>query len=146
MLKNLDPLLTADLLSILRRMGHGDEIAVVDANFPAETNARELVRLDGVSATAALSAITSLLPVDTYADVPVHTMEVVGDKDAVPPVVAEFRQIVSASADFEVKFGTLERRAFYERARGAFAIVATGETRLYGNVIVGKGVIDGGAS
>ena len=146
MLKNIDPILTADLLSVLRRMGHGDEIAVVDANFPAETNARVLVRLDGVSATTALSAIASVLPIDTYVEVPVHTMEVVGDKDAVPPVVAEFRNIVSNSADFDVPFGTLERDAFYERTRGAFAIVATGETRLYGNVIVAKGVIDRGES
>ena len=146
MLKNIDPLLTPELLSVLRRMGHGDEIAIVDANFPAETNARRLVRLDGVSATAALAAIASVLPVDTYVDVPVQTMEVVGDKDAVPPIVGEFRQIIAASAEFDVQFGALERNAFYERARKSFAIVATGEKRLYGNVIVAKGVIDEGDS
>lgn len=143
MLKNIEPLLTPNLLSILRRMGHGDEVAIVDANFPAETNARRLVRLDGISATAALSAITSVLPIDTYVDAPVHTMEVVGDKEAIPPIVAEFREIISESTDFDVKFETLERNAFYERSRDAFAIVATGETRLYGNVILSKGVIDG---
>ncbi len=143
MLKNIDPLLTPDLLSILRRMGHGDEIAIVDANFPAEANARRLVRLDGISATAALSATMSVLPIDTYVDAPVQTMEVVGDEDAIPSIVVEFRRIVRESAGFDVQFGTLERNAFYERSREAFAIVATGETRLYGNVILGKGVIGG---
>ena len=143
MLKNIDPLLTPELLSILRRMGHGDEIAVVDANFPAETNAQRLVRLDGSSATSVLQAISSVLPLDAYVKIPVHTMEVVGDKETVPPIVEEFRKIVSDSADFDVAFGTLERNAFYERSRNAFAIVATGETRLYGNVILGKGVIGG---
>ena len=143
MLKNIDPLLSPDLLAVLRRMGHGDEIAVVDANFPAETNARRLVRLEGVSATAALAAIVSVLPIDTFVNIPVWTMEVVGDAGAVPPIVGEFREIVVSSADFGVSFGTLERSAFYERARESFAIVSTGETRLYGNVIVSKGVIDG---
>lgn len=146
MLKRIDPLLSPDLLAILRGMGHGDEIAIVDANFPAESNAQRLVRLDGISATSALKAISSVLPLDTYVKAPVHTMEVVGDAAAVPPIVAEFRKIASDSADFDVEFGTLERNAFYERSRNAFAIVATGETRLYGNVILGKGVIGGNES
>ena len=143
MLKNIDPILAPELLSILRRMGHGDEIAIVDANFPAESLASRIVRLDGTTATVALAAIMSVLPLDTYVDVPVLTMEVFGDRDAVPKIVAEFHQIIEGNAGPSVQYGTLERDKFYERARESFAIVTTGESRLYGNVIVKKGAIEG---
>ena len=142
MLKNVHPLLGPELLSVLHRMGHGDEIAVVDANFPAESLAARLVRMDGITATAALEAIVSVLPIDTYVDRPLHTMQVVGNDDAVPDIVREFRDIVSGDAPRGVAFGTLERTAFYARARGAFAVVATGERRLYGNILLTKGVVD----
>ena len=141
MLKNLNPLLGPELLRILRSMGHGDEIAVVDANYPAEAGARQLVRLDGVSATQALRAVLSVLPLDAYAQHSVHTMQVVGDADAVPEIVAEFRRLVAA-ADAGAACGALERFAFYDRVKGAFAVVATGERRLYGNILLTKGVID----
>ena len=141
MLKNLDPLLGPELLHILRGMGHGDEIAIVDANYPAEGMARRLVRLDGVSAAQALRAVLSVLPLDAYVEHPVHTMQVVGDIEAVPEVVAEFRRLV-ASADADAACGTLDRFAFYDRVKGAFAVVATGERRLYGNILLTKGVID----
>ncbi|MFD1745476.1 RbsD/FucU family protein [Rhizobium helianthi] len=137
MLINIDPLLSPDLLHTLRAMGHGDEIAVVDANFPGTTNAQRLIRLDGISVTEATKAILSVLPLDEFVDVPVHTMEVVGKAEDVPPAVAELRAIVGDRA----QCSTLERFAFYARARECFAIVQTGETRLYGNVILKKGVV-----
>lgn len=141
MLKGIDPLLGPDLLRILAAMGHGDELVIVDANFPAEANARRLVRLDDVSATRAAEAILSLLPLDEYVDEPAAVMAVVGDPDAEPAVWAEFRRIAEAAHGAQVGFEHVERFAFYERARHAFAIVATGERRLYGNLILTKGVL-----
>ncbi|TRL40755.1 RbsD/FucU family protein [Rhizobium straminoryzae] len=137
MLINIDPLLSPDLLHVLRAMGHGDEIAIVDANFPGTTNARRLVRLDGISVTEATRAILTVLPLDDFVDVPVFTMEVVGSPEEVPPAVAELRALVGERG----ACGTLERHAFYARARDCFAIVQTGETRLYGNIILKKGVV-----
>ncbi|MBT9369791.1 RbsD/FucU domain-containing protein [Rhizobium sp. CSW-27] len=137
MLINIDPLLSPDLLHVLRAMGHGDEIAIVDANFPGTTNARRLVRLDGISVTDATRAVLSVLPLDDFVDVPVLTMEVVGNPDEVPPAVAELRALVGERG----ACGTLERHAFYARARDCFAIVQTGETRLYGNIVLKKGVV-----
>lgn len=137
MLINIDPLLSPDLLHILRAMGHGDEIAIVDANFPGTTNAQRLVRLDGISVTRATEAVLSVMPLDDFVDVPAVTMEVVGNPDEVPPAVQELRQIVGDRG----RCGTLERHAFYARAKTCFAIVQTGETRLYGNIILKKGVV-----
>lgn len=141
MLKGIDPLLGPDLLCVLASMGHGDELVIVDANFPAEANARRLVRLDDVRATRAAEAILSLLPLDEYVDEPAAVMAVVGDPDAEPEVWAEFRHIAEAAHGAAVGFERVERYAFYERARQAFAIVATGERRLYGNLILTKGVL-----
>lgn len=141
MLKDLNPLLGPDLLHILRSMGHGDEVAIVDANYPAQRTAQRLVRLDGVSATRALRAVLSVLPLDSYVPHSVHTMQVVGDAEAVPEVVAEFRSLVAA-VDEGAACGALERFAFYDRVKVAFAVLATGERRLYGNILLTKGVID----
>jgi L-fucose mutarotase len=143
-LKGIDPLLAPDLLHVLAAMGHGDELAVVDANFPAVAVARRLVRLDGVRASRALQAILSLLPLDTFTDSPAAVMAVVGDPTLIPPPVREFQPIVDAAAGRPVRLVALERFAFYERARAAFAVVATGDTRAYGNILVTKGVISEG--
>ena len=142
MLKGISHILGPDLLRILQAMGHGDELAIVDANFPAETNAQQLVRMDGHSATTVLEAVLSVLPLDNYVDSPIQTMQVVDAPSAVPSIVEEFHSIVRHSAPRVTKYGTLERFAFYERAKHSFAIVATGETRLYGNILIKKGVID----
>lgn len=142
MLKNIDALLGPELLKTLRAMGHGDEIAIVDANHPAETNAQRLIRMDGVTATRLLEAVVSVLPLDSYVDCPVHTMQVVGAPAEVPAIVQEFRRIVRAGAGAEITFGALERFDFYARVRAAYAVVATGEQRLYGNIILKKGVIE----
>ena len=111
-------------------MGHGDEIAIVDANHPAETNAQRLIRMEGVTATRTLEAVVSVMPLDTYVDYPMHTMQVVGAPDAVPDIVYEFRDIVSTGSDTEITFGTLERFDFYDRIRTAYAVIATGFCRI----------------
>src|SRR5262249_28099353 len=148
MLKGIDPLLNADLLHVLGAMGHGDEIAVVDANFPAVAMAKRLVRLDGVDAVRAVEAILTLLPLDDFVDHPASRMQVVGDPAAVPPGCEEFQKIVDRTAGKRTPLASLERHAFYERVKDCFAVVATGEGRLYGNLIISKGVIrsrDGGS-
>ncbi len=141
MLLGLPPLLSPNLLYALRAMGHGDEIVIVDANFPAESKAEFLVRLDGVTATDTLEAILQVLPLDTFDPAPALTMEVVGDPDNTPPIVSEFQEIIEQTADTPAIITPLERYAFYSRAERAFAIVQTGETRLYGNIILKKGVV-----
>jgi L-fucose mutarotase len=122
-------------------MGHGDEIVIADANFPAESSARRLVRLDGLDAPRVLRAVLSVMPLDSFVDDPALSMAVVGDPDAVPPVVALFQEMVDAVADHPARIRPLERFAFYERARAAFAVVTTGEGRHYGNLILKKGVL-----
>jgi len=141
MLKNIDPLLSPDLLMVLRSMGHGDEIAVVDGNFPAASTAQRLVRLDGLSATAVADAILSVMPLDDFVPEAAWRMEVVGDPAAEQPIFAEFREIVARREGSGFRLASLERFAFYERAKSAYAIVSTGEARLYGNIILKKGVV-----
>ena len=140
MLKGIDPLLSPDLLYVLRAMGHGDEIAIVDANYPAESAGPEVVRLDA-DATRALDAVLSVLPLDTFVAEACWRMEVAGDAAAEQPIFAEFRAIIARREGPQFKVGSLERFAFYDRASRCFAIVATGERRLYGNIILKKGVI-----
>lgn len=144
MLKNIPPLLGPDLLHILRSMGHGDEITIADANFPADSTAQRLVRLDGHSATAVLDAVLTLMPLDTFVDCPAHHMQVVDDPGAVPEICAEFQRIIDSNETAPVTLGKIERFAFYERARESYAIIATGEERLYGNIILTKGIIPPG--
>jgi L-fucose mutarotase len=140
MLKGIDPVLSPDLLHALRAMGHGDEIAIVDANFPAASNARRLIRLDGVEAPRLVRAIASVLPLDEFQPDAAFRMAVTEDPAAVPPVVTEFQQLLE-SAGYRRPIEPLERFAFYERARAAYAIVATGEARLWGNLILKKGAL-----
>jgi L-fucose mutarotase len=141
MLKGLDPFLSPDLLFVVAAMGHGDELAVVDANFPALNLARRLVRLDGASSSRAVQAVLSLMPLDDFVEVPMAVIEVAGDPTAIPEPVLEIQQIANVIEGKVVACQALDRFAFYERAKSAFAIVATGETRLYGCVLLKKGVI-----
>jgi L-fucose mutarotase len=141
MLKGLDPLLTADLLHVLRAMGHGDDLVIVDANFPAASMGRRVVALDGVSATRALEAVLSVMPLDEFVEAPCARMEVVDDPDAVPEICREFQAIIDRAEDGRFQLARIERFAFYERARQAFALVRTGETRLYGNVLLKMGIV-----
>jgi len=141
MLKNIDPLLNADLLHVLAAMGHGDDLALVDRNFPALANARRLIRLDGADIITAGRAILSVYPLDSFVDHPVMRMQMVGKPDEVPPVQQDFQKIVDAAEGRHWPMGSIERFAFYEAARQAFAVVATGESRPYGCFLLKKGVI-----
>ena len=146
MLWGIDPLLDADLLYALRRMGHGDEIAVVDTNFPAASVAMstvigEPILIAGVSAARAVEAILSVMPLDTFVPDPAGRMEVVGDPQAVPPVQREVQQALDRAAGKHVPLQGIERFAFYERAKSAFVILVTGERRFYADFIFKKGVV-----
>lgn len=140
MLKNIPPLLGPDLLGILRAMGHGDEIAIVDANYPADSAGPVLVRLDGISATDVLEAILTLMPLDDFVDQAAICMQVVGDANKREPVMDAFESIVKKHEP-AMGISTLERFAFYDRVKTGYAIVQTGETRLYGNILLKKGII-----
>jgi L-fucose mutarotase len=140
MLKGIDPVLGPELLAILRAMGHGDEIVVADANFPAAANARRLVRADGIDAVRMVSAIASLMPLDDFVPAAAFRMAVVDAPDEVPPITADFARAL-VHGGYAGPIEPVERHQFYARAREAFAIVASGETRLYGNLILKKGVV-----
>jgi L-fucose mutarotase len=143
MLKNLPPLLTPDALHALASMGHGDDVAIVDANFPASGVAARggarLVMLPGCTVTEALAAVLQLLPLDSFVPEPAWTMQVVGNATAVPQPVAEIGGLVQAQG--EPPPASLERQAFYAQAAGAYAIFQTGDQRKYANVLLRKGVI-----
>ncbi len=141
MLRNIDPLLTPELLKILQEMGHGDDIAIVDANYPAVTDGKRVVRLPGASATEALKAILTLMPLDTFVDCAAHCMAVVGEPDRTEPIMEEFQALIDEGAEEDVTLGKHERFAFYAAVKNAFAVVATGERRLYGNILLRKGVV-----
>src|SRR5690606_26102577 len=140
MLKNIPALLGPELLYTLRAMGHGDEIVIADANFPAEFLGPNVVRADGNSATEVLDAVLTLMPLDEFVDEAAFGMAVVGDPQARQPIYGLFEDIISKHEP-KMGFSTLERFAFYERARQAAAVVQTGEGRLYGNIILKKGII-----
>jgi L-fucose mutarotase len=139
MLIGIHPLLSPDLLHALASMGHGDRIAVVDANFPAVGLAKRLVSLPGISAPAALQAILSVMPVDDFEPDPASVMQVVGDAAAIPETVRAFTDMLTRSG-LAPPVG-LERTAFYRAAAAAFVVVQTGELRLYGNILLTKGVV-----
>lgn len=140
MLRGIHPLLGPDLLHALQTMGHGDEIVLADANFPASTLGPKVVRADGLGAEALLEAILTHFPLDTFATASAFRMAMVDTPDVVPPICQSFQAIVSRLAgDFAVE--PLERFAFYERSRGAAYIVATGERAVYANIILKKGVV-----
>lgn len=140
MLKGIPPVLGPELLYTLRAMGHGDEIAIVDANYPAENAGPTVIRLDGLSASDVLDAVLTLMPLDTFVDDQAFGMEVVGNPKRREQTHKDFDKLIKKHEP-EMKLSLLERFAFYERVRGAFAIVQTGERRLYGNVLLKKGII-----
>jgi L-fucose mutarotase len=142
MLKGIPDIITPELLKILHEMGHGDELVIGDANFPAASNARNLVRCDGHGVPELLDAILTLFPLDDFVPHPVALMQVVPGDSTVPVIQDEIRAIVrkhEKAGDALVE--QIERFAFYERARRAYAIVSTTEKKLYGCMIVKKGVI-----
>jgi len=142
MLKNVDPVLSPELLKVLAEMGHGDEIVISDANFPASSVAGEhtLIRADGIPAARLLEAILQLIPLDQYDQNNFVLMEVVPGDPYVPPVWDEYRAILKKyEPNAAVSF--MERFAYYERAKKAHAVVISGETAKYANIILKKGVI-----
>ncbi len=141
MLHNIDPILSPELLYALRAMGHGDEIALVDANFPAESCGPTCIRADGSNNSEILTAVLSLMPLDSFVPDPAQCMQVVDEPEAVPDTVTDFQKIINETADAPRDIVLLERFAFYKRTANVFAVVQTGERRLYGNIILKKGII-----
>ena len=142
MLKGVHPLLHADLLHALTSMGHGDELVITDANFPAASIARRLIQASGASAPDALDAILTVFPLDTFLRPAALTMQVVGDATTIPQPVQEFGEVFARHGRAAIDFGKLEREAFYARARNAYAVVRTGDLRPYGNILLVKGVVN----
>lgn len=140
MLKGIPKVVSPELLKVLAEMGHGDEIVLADANYPAASNARNLVRADGVSMPELLEAVLQLIPLDTYVDAPVALMETVGD-DPRPEIWDSYRESIDKYAGEDTPIEHIERGDFYERGRRAYAIVATGEEAVYANVLIKKGVV-----
>ncbi len=141
MLKGISPLIQPELLKVIAEMGHGDEIVIGDANFPAAALGKRCLRLDGHKVPEVLDAILQLFPLDTFVEAPVTLMSVVGGPGAdTPPIWEKIRQVVEQHEPGK-KIGFLERFDFYERSRQAFATIQTGETALYACVILKKGVL-----
>lgn len=145
MLKNLDPLLNADVLYALRAMGHGDTLVLSDTNFPSDSVARKttvkrLLRIDA-SCPRAARAILSVMPLDTFVDVAAARMEVVGKPSEIPDVQREVQAEIDRAEGKSWPMGSIERMAFYEHAKKAYCVITTAETRFYGCFIFTKGVI-----
>ena len=141
MLKNISPLLSPELLKTLMEMGHGDEIVIGDGNFPAASVAQRLIRCDGHGVNELLDAILQLMPLDTYVEKPAALMDN-GDPKNPPEIWADYKKTIEKYED-EAKIDLVERFAFYDRARKAYAVIATGETAIYANIILKKGVVAG---
>ena len=140
MLKGISPIISPDLLSVLARMGHGDEIILADAHFPGETFNQHVLRADGLKIPELLEAILPLFELDSYVDFPLVMMAAV-EGDTLDPVVEEsyLKSIHKSNADI-TDIERIDRFAFYERAKTAFVVVMTGETAKYGNILLKKGV------
>jgi L-fucose mutarotase len=140
MLKGIPSILSPDLLKILMEMGHGDELVIADGNFPAGDIARRLVRSDGNMVPEILEAILKLFPLDKYVPKPVALMALVPG-DPYKPEIWETYRAICKKQEFFTDFESVERFAFYERAKKAYAVIATSETALYANIILKKGVV-----
>ena len=144
MLKNIPKILSPEMLKVLCEMGHSDRIVIADANFPAESMGKNAIvlRADGHSATELLDAILTVFPLDTYVDNPVCLMQVMAGDNVETPIWDEYKEIVKKHDDRgAAAFGEYERFEFYEQAKKCYAIIATGESALYANLILQKGVI-----
>jgi L-fucose mutarotase len=146
MLKGIDNRLNADVLYALRAMGHGDMLVIADTNFPSDSIARdtvhgELLRMENLTAAEAVQAVLSVLPLDTFVDDFAGRMEIVGEPATIPPVQAEVQTAIDAAEGRPRPMVGIERFAFYDKARDAYAVIQTGERRFYGCFIFRKGVI-----
>jgi L-fucose mutarotase len=141
MLKNIPAILSPEFMKILMEMGHGDEIVLADGNFPAASIAKRLVRCDGHGVGEILEAVLKFFPLDQYVDCAVALMAVVPGDNTKPTIWEQYRKIIKASGERFSDFGFVERFAFYERAKKAYAVVASSEKALYANIILKKGVL-----
>lgn len=145
MLKGINKLLKGDILKALSDMGHGDVLAIVDANYPAQTMGKKVITCSGSSATALLEAILQVFPLDHIVKEPVLLMEMEPEdrveEAAYPRIWDEFSNIIRSEYGNERKIGMVSRKDFYSLSKNAFVIVQTGEERLYGNVLIVKGVV-----
>nr|WP_298682028.1 RbsD/FucU family protein [uncultured Dongia sp.] len=146
MLKNINPLLNADVLFALRAMGHGDRLVLCDTNFPAASVAKQtvlggLLRIDGATTAEATRAILSLMPLDTFIPDAAMRMEIVGNPTEVPPVQQEVQAEIDRAEGKSWPLVPIERMAFYELAKKSYCVIATGERRFYGCFMLTKGVI-----
>lgn len=141
MLKNIDSRLHPELLYVLAQMGHGDELAIVDRNYPAVSTGQRVVRLDGLDLVSALAAVLSVFPVDTFVDEPVAAMDDVAAPQTVPLVQTEAFAAIEAAEGRKIGVARVARFDFYERVRRCFAVLTTTEDRPYGCLIISKGVV-----
>lgn len=145
MLKGINPLLNAEVLGVLRAMGHGDDLIIADTNFPSDSVAAQtvygsLLRIDR-SAAEVIEAVLSVYPLDTFVDDAAARMEIVGSPDEVPPVQQEVQAKIDAAHGSPLPMVSIERFAFYERSKQAYAVIQTHERRFYGCFAFRKGVI-----
>lgn len=143
MLKGIPSCISPDLMRILMEMGHGDELVLADGNFPAASVARCLVRADGHNVPILLNAILQFVPLDDFVPHPVGLMAVVPGHDYQPDIWPTYMEIIRKHEPRIQEFEYMERFAFYERAKSAYAVVATSESALYANLILKKGIVSG---
>ncbi|WP_432663344.1 L-fucose mutarotase [Wukongibacter baidiensis] len=141
MLKGIPKIIPPQLMKILMEMGHGDEIVIADGNFPAESMGQRVVRCDGSDVPSLLEAIIKFFPLDTYTPYPVGLMEVVKGDQTKPTIWEKYREIIAKEYDDFKEFDMIERFDFYEKAKKAYAVIATNERALYANIILKKGVV-----
>ncbi|MCH9656312.1 MAG: fucose isomerase [Planctomycetes bacterium] len=141
MLKGIPPIISPDLMHTLMTMGHGDDLVLADGNFPADSHAQLIIRLDGHGVPEILDAILQFFPLDTFVDQPAGLMNPVDDQSPEPPIWNTYRQLIQIHDSRKFELEKIERFEFYERAKNAYAIIATSETALYANLILKKGVV-----
>ena len=144
MLKGISPLISPELLKALAQMGHGDELVIADGNFPCHSVGKNsiVIRADGHGVPEILDAVLKLIPLDTYTEKPVALMEVVkGDTCGTPEIWSTYEEILNKYEPDHHDIDYTERFAFYERAKGAYLIIATGEKAIYANILLKKGVV-----
>lgn len=141
MLKGIPKIISPELIKILMEMGHGNEIIIADGNFPSAAYAQRLIRCDGHNVPELLDAILKFFPLDSYVENPVALMAVVPGDTTKPVIWEEYKGIIKNHEGDPDKIEFVERFAFYERAKDAYAIIATSEPALYANIILKKGVV-----
>lgn len=142
MLKGISKAVSPEMIKVLCEMGHGDEIVIADGNFPSANYGKRVIRADGLGGAEVLDAVLSLIPLDTYSDPNMLLMQLTDcDRGKVDPVIWKEYERIANTHDENVRLGNIERFAFYERAKSAYAVIATGEEAIYANIILKKGVI-----